>query len=153
MTTLLIVKILHVLAASVWLGAGLQTAGDIRNNLGAGPEHVAGLLRRLRTTARIMNSSALFTIISGMLLIMLGAGFADTEMRYYVGVFLTALTYAAGHWMIRPLIPQIANGVNEPLSNEKARELSARFSFAVNTEHVLRLLTLVLMVYPVAIVK
>lgn len=27
--------------------------------------------------------------------------------------------------MIRPLIPRIANGVNEPLSSEKARELSA----------------------------
>ncbi len=143
-------KVLHVAVASVWIGAGLLGPQDVRDSLLAGSSQVPALLGRLKKIARVMNTSALLTVVTGFALIFAGGGFAGTPMRINIGIGLTFLAYAAGRWMIRPAIMAIAGSAKRELSKQEASAMADTFARAVNTEHVLRFAVLVLMIYPFA---
>jgi hypothetical protein len=144
-------KVAHVVVASIWIGAGLLAPRDVRQTLLAGPLHVPALMGRLRTTAQAMNTSALLTVVTGLLLVFAGGGIAAMPLRIHVGLALTIAAYVVGRWAIRPRVVEIARSTDKELSNDEALKLATRFGRAVNLEHGLRLAVLVLMVYPVAL--
>lgn len=151
METYYSLKVLHVLVASIWVGAGLLAPRDVGEALRAGPAHVSALMHRLRATAKVMNSSAMLTVVTGLALVLAGGGFGVMPMRINVGLGLTVLAYAVGRWLVRPSILEIARRGISSIAEPDARRMTVNFTRAVNTEHVLRLAVLVLMVYPVAL--
>jgi hypothetical protein len=145
---LFVLKILHVAAASVWIGAGLTTSRDVRHTLSLGRPHLDELMPRLRATAQLMNRSALVTVLSGLAIIFAVGGFARVPHRIHVGLALTLLAIAAGRFLIRPVIGEIARALKAPVPPAEAARLTARFRMGIGVEHALRLAVLVLMMYP-----
>lgn len=151
METYYSLKVLHVLVGSVWLGAGLLAPRDVRDTLRAGPTFVPALMGRLRRTARVMNTSAMLTVLTGVALVLAMGGFGAVPLRINLGLALTAAAYAVGRWLIRPSVAEIAQSTALAVTGGDAERMANRFSRAVNAEHVLRFLVLGLMVYPLAL--
>jgi uncharacterized membrane protein len=150
MTALFVLKILHILAAAAWIGGSLTTPRDIRDSLSLGPPHSLHLMGRLRAVARLMNASALLTTLSGLALVFALGGFSHVPHRIHAGLALTLAAFAAGRFLIRPAILQIAEAAKSPLSTDHVSKLMAKFWFGNGIEHALRVVVLVLMVYPFA---
>jgi uncharacterized membrane protein len=147
MTLLLTLKILHIAAASVWMGGSLAAPGDIRHTLLQGPPHSTTLMTRLRRISRIMNQSALLTFASGAAM-MAVVGFAATPHRIWLSVLLTLAAVAAGRWLIRPVLREIAQAISAPVAPAPLQRIMLRFHLVNGVEHALRLAVLVLMVFP-----
>jgi uncharacterized membrane protein len=141
-------KIAHVAAASVWMGGSLTVPRDIRRTLALGQPHAGELMPRLRGVASIMNWSALATLLSGVALVLVVGGFALVPHRIHAGLLLTLLAVAAGRWMIRPVIGEIAQATRAPVGPAELDRLMLRFYLGYGAEHALRLAVLVLMIYP-----
>lgn len=148
MTLLFALKILHVLAASVWIGGGLNVSRDIGRSLSLGQPHGEELMVRLRATARLMNRSAEVTVASGVALVLAVGGFGRVPHRIHAGLALTLMAVAAGRWLIRPVIGEIARAAKEGTGPAEIARIMARFRLGVAIEHALRVAVLVLMIYP-----
>jgi putative copper export protein len=148
MTLVFVLKILHVIAASIWIGGGLTTSRDIGRTLPLGRAHGEELMARLRATARLMNRSALMTLLSGIALVLVIGGFARVPHRIHVGLGLTLLAVGAGRFLIRPVIGEIARAAKEPVSPSDVARIVTRFRIGIGIEHALRLAVLVLMIHP-----
>lgn len=151
MSLYFLVRLLHIGAMSVWMGAGLLAPADVKHALNARPLAIDPLLMRLRRTASIMNASAYLTVASGLaliLLIALGPGIVAVRMKIWIGLALTLLAIALGRFLIRPAVMEIAQRRGEDaLDEEAAAELARRFAIGVHGESVLRVIILILMVY------
>lgn len=151
MSLYFLVRLLHIGAMSVWMGAGLLAPADVKYALNERPLAVDPLLMRLRRTASIMNASAYLTVASGLaliLLIALGPGIVAVRMKIWIGLALTLLAIALGRFLIRPAVMEIAQRRGEEaLDEEAAAELARRFAIGVHGESALRVIILILMVY------
>jgi hypothetical protein len=148
-TFLFALKIVHVAAASVWIGGGLTTSRDIGRTLLLGPPHADELMPRLRAMAQLMNRVALLTVLSGLAIVFAVGGFKSVPHRIHLGLLLTLLAVAAGRFLIRPAIGEIARALKAaPVAPTEASRLLARFRVGIGVEHALRLAVLVLMIYP-----
>jgi len=149
MTFVLLLKILHIAAASIWMGGGLNAPRDIRRTLPLGQPHVSELMPRLRAIAQLMNVSALATLASGLALVFAVGGFARVPHRIHLGLALTLLAFAAGRYLIRPVLGEIARAIKAPpVEPAKIDHIMVRFRMVNGVEHALRLAVLILMVYP-----
>ncbi len=148
MTLLFVLKVLHIAAASVWMGGGLTASQDIRRTLLLGQPHVSELMPRLRAVARLMNTSALVTVLSGAAIILAIGGFGRVPHRIHLGLVLTLLVVGAGRYLIRPAITQIAQAMKAPITPQQIDQIMVRFRLGIGIEHALRVAVLVLMVYP-----
>lgn len=149
MTVLFSLKILHIAAASIWIGGGLNAPRDIRRTLTLGPPHPAELMPRLRAIAGLMNASALATLVTGLALVFAAGGFARVPHRIHVSLALTLLAFAAGRWLIRPVLGEIAHAIKTaPVDSTTVDRIMVRFRLVNGVEHALRLAVLVMMVYP-----
>ena len=148
MILLIVLKIVHIGAASIWIGGSLTAPSDIQRTLGLGPPHTGALMPRLRRISEIMNQSALATFVTGVAL-MAVLGFAQTPHRIWLSIFLTLAAVAAGRWLIRPVLGEIAVALkNPPVPPEQIARIMVRFRMVNGVEHALRAAVLVLMVYP-----
>ena len=148
-TLILLLKIVHIAAASIWIGGGLNAPRDIRRTLPLGPPHVGELMPRLRAIAQLMNVSAGATLLSGLALVLAVGGFGRVPHRIHVGLLLTLIAFAAGRWLIRPVLGEIAQAIKTaPVTPEKLEHIMVRFRLVNGVEHALRLAVLILMVYP-----
>jgi hypothetical protein len=143
-------KILHLAAVAVWVGGSLTAPRDVRMTLALGQPHLSQLMPRLRGTAELMNRSALATVVTGAALIAVAGGPMRVPHRIHLGLLLTLLAYAAGRWMIRPVLVQLAGLSKGPVTPDQAKQVYGKFATALNVEHALRIAVLVLMVYPFA---
>jgi hypothetical protein len=149
MTLVFLLKILHIAAASIWIGGGLNAPRDIRRTLPLGQPHVGELMPRLRAIAQLMNVSALATLFSGLALVVAVGGFARVPHRIHLGLALTLLTFVAGRYLIRPVLGEIAQAIKAtPVEPAKVERIMVRFRMVNGIEHALRLAVLILMVYP-----
>ncbi|HKY64028.1 MAG TPA: hypothetical protein VJR29_11470 [bacterium] len=146
---LFVVKIFHLAAMALWFGAAFSTPADVRRTLASPGSDIPALLQRLRLTAKIMNGSGLATLITGLILVQLLGGFAAVPLRIHLGLALTLLIFVVGRWMIRPAVVELSKAAREPGFAAVAGRISRKFSRAVALEHGLRIVVLVLMVYPI----
>lgn len=133
---------------SIWMGGGLLAPADVRHslNIGAGPTEE--LLVRLGRTASLMNRAAMATVLSGGLLVWFRGGVQSVSPGVAAGAALAMLAIAAGRWMIRPVIRDILQAREHQLTRAEARSVARRFTFAVQSENLLRFAALVLMMRP-----
>ena len=149
MTLFLLLKTLHIAAASIWIGGSLNAPRDIRRTLPLGQPFVRELMPRLRAIAQLMNLSALATVLSGLALVFAAGGFGRVPHRIHVGLLLTLLAVVAGRYLIRPVLGEIARAIQAPqVGQAQVDRIMVRFRVVNGVEHGLRLAVLVLMVYP-----
>jgi hypothetical protein len=91
-----LVRFLHVLSASAWLGAALWVAGDVRRTLTLGRPHLAALPARVAPAISLDLGLGVATLVTGTLVLLLQglhpgasimAGFALTLARLLVVAF------------------------------------------------------------------
>jgi hypothetical protein len=132
----------------VWIGGGVTAPRDVRRTLLLGQPHLGELMPRLRAIAKLMNVSALLTVVTGLGMIFAVGGFARVPHRIHLGLLLTLLAVAAGRWLIRPALGELAAVHKRTVTAEEADRIVAKFWLVNGVEHALRLAVLVLMVYP-----
>ncbi|MEO5725963.1 MAG: hypothetical protein ABI134_32650 [Byssovorax sp.] len=150
MTLFFLLRLLHIAAMILWLGAGLSipVALDIRRSLALGIAHGEGLVARLSTTSALVIPAGLTTFLTGLGLIFLRGGFSAVPRRIHVAMALTLAIFAIGALRGRPALLRLAAAVKQ--GDQAAAEAAGRrFTFWVRCEDVLRLSTLALMVLPI----
>jgi hypothetical protein len=84
----LVLRFLHILAASTWLGAALWTAGDVRRTLAQGQPFVNALAPRSRPALRLDLWAGIATLVTGSALV--GIMYAGMPRAGIVIAFLAA---------------------------------------------------------------
>ena len=144
----LILKILHILGAAIWFGAGLALPGDLRRTIERGKPHTDLLGERVNRLNRVISGSGVFTILTGLGLIIDMGGFANVRPAIHAGFGITLVLFMIGIALSLPTwkrIESILEGEGEDFS--EARRLAGRFSMIHGIEHLLWLIVLILMVY------
>jgi hypothetical protein len=150
MTLFFLLRLLHLAAMILWLGAGLSipVALDIRRSLALGIGHGEALVARLSTISMLVIPAGLTTFLTGLGLIFLRGGFGAVPRRIHVAMVLTLAIFGIGALLGRPALLRLASAVKRG-DLEAAKAAGRRFTFWVRCEDVLRLSVLVLMVLPV----
>jgi len=142
-----LLKLAHILLASIWIGAGLTFPLDIRATVARGPPHTGVLRERVARVTRIAVPAALLTILSGVGLVLYAGGFSAVSTRF-LWVFLpVGATLATGGGWCEPALRTLWKAIDagdRPLQQRMAR----RFTAGIAVEHVLRFTALALMVVP-----
>jgi hypothetical protein len=84
----LVLRFLHILSASTWLGAALWTAGDVRRTLAQGQPFVNALAARSRPAMRLDLWAGIATIITGSALV--GMRYVDMPRTGIIVGFVAA---------------------------------------------------------------
>ncbi|ABS24524.1 hypothetical protein [Anaeromyxobacter sp. Fw109-5] len=142
-----LLRFLHILSASAWLGATLWVAGDVRRTLAAGRPFPAGLAARVNPAIGLDVAMAVATILTGLLVLAfqgvhprtgIMVGFALSIVR--VVVVLAGLRPA---W--RAVATRLAAGQDVPPTDSPVKRMAMWSGMA----HTLWLIALATMVFPV----
>lgn len=150
MTLFFLLRLLHLTATIIWLGAGLSipVAFDIRRSLARGIAHGEDLVARLSTITAIVIPAGLTTFLTGLALISLRGGFSAVPRRIHVGMALTLSIFGVGAFLGRPALLRLGAAVKRG-DLAAAEAAGQRFTLWVRCEDLLRLATLALMVLPI----
>ena len=147
--TVQLLRALHVLGIVLWLGTGLghPVIADIRRTLALGPEHLAPLIARLRTTTRIVLPAAVVAVATGFALVFLRGGFSAVPPRIHVGLALALGVFVVGGGFTSRAMLILANS-----ADREARERAAlRIAIGLRIEDALRFSALLLMLVPIEV--
>ena len=140
-----LVRILHLVAMSLWLGAALWVPGDVRRTLAAGAPHLAALPARIRPALRINVWAGAATIVSGIAL----AGLArSSRLGIVVGFALALCLFILDMTIVLPAGKRVAAAIEAGGDLSEAQRLSKSLSAFSGVGHLLWLATLVAMVLP-----
>lgn len=92
---ILVTKILHIAFAAAWFGHKLLIPRDVRQSI-HNPAESPGLIQRMARAERLGIASGFGTLLTGIGLIMLTDGFAETPLRIYVGLGAVLAMFAVG---------------------------------------------------------
>lgn len=142
-----LLRFLHILAASAWLGATLWVASDVRRTLAHGRPYPAGLPARVNPAVGLDVAAGLATVITGLLVLAyqgvhprpgIMIGFTLSIVR--VGVVLAGLRPA---W--RAVAARLAAGEEISPTDAPVRRMAMWSGMA----HTLWLVALATMVFPI----
>lgn len=137
---------LHVLVTSVWIGAALWVAGDVRRALALGRPHSDALAARVRPALGLDAAAGLATVVTGGLLVWEQA--VGVRLGITVG-FLATLArlgvVASMRRAFRDVVARLQAGEAVAPSDASARRISMLSGIA----HTLWLVALATMVFPV----
>jgi hypothetical protein len=146
MTTSLILRFLHVLSAALWLGAVLSWPGALRRALKLGPPHPAPALAQARAGLGIDLGAGLATLVTGLLYASpLGGG--PLRIGIVVGLALALARLVLLVALARPTLRAVSDRI-AAADVEGARSASRRLPAYTGTAHLLWLLALLTMVFP-----
>lgn len=107
---LLITKILHVAFAAAWFGHKLLIPRDLRQSIHNRHEHM-GLIRRVVRAERVGIVSGLGTLATGIALIVLTTGFAETPLRIWLGLAAVIAMVMVGALLGSPAWRDVRSGL------------------------------------------
>ena len=110
MAVILITKILHVTFAAAWFGHKLLIPRDLRQSIHSRHEHM-GLIQRVIRAERVGIVSGLGTIATGMALVVLTTGFAETPLRIWLGLAAVIAMIAVGTLVGSPAWREVRRGL------------------------------------------
>jgi hypothetical protein len=140
-----LVRILHLVAMALWLGAALWVPGDVRRTLAAGAPQRAALPARIRPALRIKVWAGAVTILSGIAL----AGIArSSRMGIVVGFALALFLFILDMTIILPAGKRVAAAIEAGGDLPEAQRLSKSLSAFSGIGHLLWLAALVAMALP-----
>jgi hypothetical protein len=147
MTPSLVLRFLHVLSAALWLGAVLSWPGALRRGLDPRVGAAEPALAQARGGLGLDLVAGLATLVTGLLYAS-PLGGVPIRLGLVVGLALAvarlALLFALGRPTLHLVSEKLAAG-----DLAAARTASRRLSAYVGTAHLLWLLALVTMVFPV----
>lgn len=142
-----LLRFLHILSASAWLGATLWVAGDVRRTLAHGRPYPAGLAARVGPAIGLDVAMGLATVVTGLLVLTyqglhprtgIMIGFALSVVR--IGVVLAGLRPA---WLA--ISARLAAGEDVPPADAPVRRIAMWSGMA----HMLWVVALATMVFPI----
>lgn len=137
---ILATKILHIAFAAAWFGHKLLIPRDVRQSL-HNPVESAGLIQRMKRAERLGIISGLGTLLTGIGLILLTDGFADTPLRIYLGLAAVLAMFAVGGFAASPAWRDLRRGLESDDLPGAASKLGA-FTGALRLEALLWILAL-----------
>jgi hypothetical protein len=147
MTTSLVLRFLHVLAAALWLGAVLSWPGALRRGLKGTASEAAPALAQARSGVTLDLGAGLATLVTGLLYAS-PLGGVPLRIGIVIGLALAlarlALLFALARPTLHLVVEKLAGG-----DVAGARTASRRLSAYVGTAHLLWLLALVTMIFPI----
>lgn len=137
---------LHVLVTSVWIGAALWVAGDVRRALALGRPHSDALAARVRPALGLDAAAGLATVVTGGLLVWEQA--VGVRLGITIGFLVTLArlgVVASMRRAFRDVVARLQAGEAVAPSDASARRISMLSGIA----HTLWLVALATMVFPV----
>jgi hypothetical protein len=137
---------LHVLVTSVWIGAALWVAGDVRRALALGRPHSDALAARVRPALGLDAAAGIATVVTGGLLVWEEA--VGVRLGITIGFVLTLArlgVLASMRRAFRDLVVRLGAGEAVQPSDASAR----RIAMLSGVAHTLWLVALATMVFPV----
>jgi hypothetical protein len=146
MTLAYALRFLHVLSAALWLGAVLFWPGALRRALALGAQHAAPALAQARVGLGLDLGAGLATVATGLVYAS-PVGGAAVRAGILVGLALTLVRLALLFAMARPALRRTGDAVASG-DLDGARAAARRFAPYAGSAHLLWLLALVMMVFP-----
>jgi|SoiMethySBSTD1v2_1073268.scaffolds.fasta_scaffold141965_3 putative copper export protein len=146
MSQLVIAKLLHLVAISIWIGGGLHAILDARYSLRREKPHLEAFVERMRAAGRTLLAAGLVAFATGLWLVAIKGGFKALPPRIHAGMGVTILIFAVGPFTFVAL-----SRLGEALSRDDAAGVAAssrRFRVLAWIEELLRVAVLGLMVSP-----
>ena len=103
-------KVIHILFAAAWFGHKLLIPRDVRQSVHAMTDG-EGLIRRMLRAERLGILSGSGTVLSGIGLIALTTGFAETSVWIYFGLAAAIGILIIGALVARPAWNEIKGGI------------------------------------------
>jgi MFS family permease len=102
-------KLIHILAAVIWVGTGLyfQVAGTRLRRAGT-PEQVAAFAGNVAAAAPLMVASSITVLAAGIALVLYAPGLDFTDTWIWLGLLGYAATFVTGMFVIRPRADHLA---------------------------------------------
>ena len=145
MTLYYLLRILHLVAMAVWVGAALWVPGDVKRTLALGPPHLAPLARRVVPALRLGLWGGAATILTGVGL----TGLARSHrIGLAVGFALALFLFILHMTILLPAGKRIARAIESGADLEEARRLAKSLAAFSGVAHLLWLAALVAMVLP-----
>ncbi len=141
------IRFFHILFASLWMGAVLSWPGALRRGLKVGPPHAAPALAQARVGVWLDLGAGLATIVTGLIYVSPYGG-GPLRLGILVGLALALARLALLVALARPTLREIGDEVTTGRI-DAARAAGRRLPAYTGTAHLLWLLALVLMVFPV----
>jgi hypothetical protein len=142
-----LLRFLHILSASAWLGATLWIAGDVRRTLALGRAQAGALGARVRPALGLDLGAGLATVATGLLVLLLRGAHPRTGIMIGFALALVRITVVLAG--LRPawlaIAARLDAGEEVPPTDPPVRRM-AMFS---GIAHTLWLLALATMVFPI----
>lgn len=142
-----LLRFLHILFASAWLGATLWVASDVRRTLAHGRPYPAGLAARVNPAIGLDLAMGIATVFTGLLVLTAQGGHPRTGIMIgfalalvRIGVVLVGLRPA---W--RAVATRLAAGQDVPPADAPVKRMAMWSGMA----HTLWLVALATMVFPI----
>lgn len=107
---ILAAKIIHVAFAAAWFGHKLLIPRNLRQSIHE-REDGAGVIRRMSRSERFGILSGVGTVLSGLALIWLTTGFAETPLPIWLGFAAALAMFVVGATVARPTWKVIRSGL------------------------------------------
>ncbi len=142
-------RLVHILAMAVWIGATVIAPYGFRRTLALGPEHTLPAVDRLLAATTLIIVAGFTTFLSGAALIYVMGGVSVMPTRILVGAGLTLGIYLIGGTISRPAMTKMRAHFAGGGDVAGAMPFIRTFEISINVEMALRLAVLVLMVVKV----
>jgi uncharacterized membrane protein len=141
-------KLIHILAAVIWVGTGIffQYTGTRARR--AGPDQVAALAASLAQAAPLMVASSVTVLVAGIVLVLYAPGldFADTWI--WLGILGYLATFITGMFVIRPRADRLTAVIGEEgATSPAAQDLIGQLFVIGRIDVVVLVLVIAVMVF------
>ncbi len=137
---LLATRILHIVFAAAWFGHKVLIPRDVRQSVHDMSDG-SGLIRRMQRAQLLGIGSGLGTLLTGIGLIFLTTGFADTPFTIYFGLVAVIAMFILGAVVARPAWNRIKAGIEAGDAPQAAAGVKA-FTRALVLENLIWILAL-----------
>jgi hypothetical protein len=147
MTLSLALRFVHVLSAALWMGSGLFWPGALRRALALGPPHAEPALAQARAGLGLDLAAGIATLVTGLLY---ASPLGGVAMRpgILAGLVLALSRLALLFALARPALGHVSEALSRS-DIEAARSASKRLPAYSGSAHLIWLLALMAMVFPV----
>jgi hypothetical protein len=143
----LLLRFFHILSAALWMGSALFWPSALRRALALGPPHASAALDQARTGLGLDLGAGIATVLFGLIY---ASPIGHVPMRAGIGIGLVlalarlVLLFVLGKPAIRGVAEAVGRG-----DVEAARMAAKRLPAYAGSAHLLWLLALIAMVFPI----
>ncbi len=142
-----LLRFLHILAASAWLGATLWVAGDVRRTLALGKAEAAALGARVSPALSLDLAAGVLVLVTGLLVVFFRG--VQPRVGIMIGFALTLIRLGVVAGGLRPAWRSIAARLQAGDAVPAADAPVKRIAMFSGIAHTLWLVALACMVFPV----